>query len=74
MKHDTPATPSGSPARQIAFYFGAIANTTDWEHASWQALSIRLQASGTPISDLTLHQVHAAITDTVRAAYNGGAQ
>jgi hypothetical protein len=73
MKHETQATPGSSPARQIAFYFGAIADTTDWEHSDWQALSIRLQASGTPISDLTLHQVHVAIIDTVRAAYSGGA-
>lgn len=73
MKHHTPATPGSSPARQIAFYFGAIADTTDWEHADWQALSIRLQASGTPISDLTLHQVHTAIADTVRAARKDGA-
>lgn len=73
MCDNTQATSGSSPARQIAFYFGAIADTTDWEHADWQALSIRLQASGTPISDLTLHQVHAAITDTVRAARKGGA-
>lgn len=73
MKHHTPATSGSSPARQIAFYFGAIADTTDWEHSDWQALSIRLQASGTPISDLTLRQVHAAITDTVRAAHKSRA-
>lgn len=73
MPHRTPATPGSSPARQIATYFGAIADTLDWEHADWQALSIRLQASGTPIADLTLHQVHGAIADTVRAARKGGA-
>jgi hypothetical protein len=71
MRDNTQATPGSSPARQIAFYFGAIADTLDWEHADWQALSIRLQASGTPIASLTLHQVHAAIAATVRVARKG---
>jgi hypothetical protein len=73
MSQHAPATPGNSHARQIAFYFGAIADTTDWEHADWQALSVRLQASGTPIASLTLHQVHVAIAATVRAARKDGA-
>lgn len=72
MRTHTQATPGSSPARQIAFYFGAIADTTDWEHTDWQALTVRLQASGTPIADLTLHQVQTAIADTIRAAREGG--
>jgi hypothetical protein len=73
MRDNTQATPGSSPARQIAFYFGAIADTTDWEHADWQALSVRLQASAKPIASLTLQQVYVAITDTIRAARKDGA-
>jgi hypothetical protein len=73
MRTHTQATPGSSPARQIAFYFGAIADTTDWEHADWQALTARLLASGTPIAGLTLHQVHTAIADTISAARMDGA-
>ncbi|KAF1719785.1 hypothetical protein [Pseudoxanthomonas wuyuanensis] len=73
MKQHTSATPGNSPARHIATYFGAIADTLDWEYTDWQALSARLQASGTPIGQLTLHQVHVAITGTVRSAHKAGA-
>lgn len=73
MRNDTQATSADSPARQIAFYFGAIANTLDWTHDQWLALNARLQVSGAPIGELTLHQVHVVIQATVRGSHKAGA-
>lgn len=64
MSLDTPATSGKNPARQIAVYFGAIADTLDWQQPEWLALNARLQACGTPVRELTLQQVYAAITAT----------
>ena len=61
MRKHAQATPGNSPQRQIATYFGAIADTLEWNHDDWLALSARLQASGTPIGELTLRQVHTCI-------------
>lgn len=72
MRKDTPATPGNSPARQIATYFGAIADTLDWHYTDWQALNARLQSSGTPIGKLTLDQVHTLITDQQRGVRKAG--
>ena len=72
MRKHAQATPGTSPQRQIATYFGAIADTIEWNHEAWLALSARLQASGTPIGDLSLHQVHTCITETARDHGAGG--
>lgn len=67
MSNDTRATPGSSPARQLAFTIGLIADTTDWPHAEYQALTARLLAAGTPVLALTLGQVVDAITTTAAA-------
>lgn len=67
MSLDTRATPGSSPARQLAFTIGLIADTTDWPHADYQALTARLLAAGTPVLALTLGQVVDAITTTTAA-------
>ncbi len=72
MPDSTQATPGDNPARQIATFFGAIADTLDWHYTDWLALDARLQACGTPIAQLTLQQVHDAITGTARAMQGGG--
>lgn len=53
-------------ARQIAFFFGLIADTLDWNHEAWLALSTKLEASGKAPHALALADVQAAI-DAVRA-------
>jgi len=63
MSMDTQGAPA-SAARQIAYYFGLIADTLDWNHADWLALGARLEASGKPVHALTLADVETAVTAT----------
>jgi len=65
MSYDAQEAPANA-ARQIAYYFGLIADTLDWKHEAWLALSAKLQASGKPPHALDLAVVQAAI-DAVRA-------
>jgi len=65
MSLDTQAMPGGSPARQLAFIIGLIADTTEWRHTEYQALTARLLALGMPVLAITLGDVLAAITATV---------
>lgn len=60
MSLDTQVAPS-NPVRAIAAAFGEIANTLDWNHRAWLALMAKLQATGKPVTSLTLAQVVAAI-------------
>jgi len=66
MSIDTQGAPA-SAARQIAHYFGLIADTLDWNHTDWLALAARLEAFGRPVHALTLADVETAVTAT-RAA------
>lgn len=56
-----------SAARQIAHYFGLIADTLDWNHTEWLALAARLEACGKPVHALTLADVEKAVTATREA-------
>lgn len=58
-------------AREIAHYFGQVADTLEWQHGTWLALSVKLAALGKPASSLTLADVSAAIA-AVKA--EGGAR
>ncbi|WP_282296171.1 hypothetical protein [Stenotrophomonas sp. PS02289] len=60
MSHDTLAAPSRFAIR-IAYHFGEIADTLDWDHPRWLALDACLQASGKPAESLTLGDVQRAI-------------
>ncbi|WP_236509324.1 hypothetical protein [Stenotrophomonas sp. PA-6-5C] len=62
MAHDAPSTPGPSSARQISLVFGFIADTLEWPHADYQALIVRLQATGKPALSITLDDVLAAYT------------
>lgn len=65
MTYDAQEAPANA-ARQIAYYFGLIADTLDWNHQAWLALSAKLQAGGKAPHALALADVQAAI-DAVRA-------
>ncbi|MCL1552653.1 hypothetical protein [Xanthomonas nasturtii] len=67
MSYDTQEAPA-SAARQVAHYFGLIANTLEWNHAAWLSLMARLEGTGKAIHALTLTDVAAAIA-VVDAAY-----
>ncbi|WP_251477711.1 hypothetical protein [Stenotrophomonas lactitubi] len=67
MAHDTPSTPGPSSARQISLVFGFIADTLEWSHADYQALIVRLQATGKPALSITLDDVLAAYTAQQKA-------
>jgi len=67
MSHDAPVAPSDSPARQIAFVFGYIADSLEWPHADYQALIARLTILGRSPLSLSLGDVLDAITATVTA-------
>ncbi|OBU53744.1 hypothetical protein [Stenotrophomonas maltophilia] len=67
MSHDTLAAPSRFAVR-IAHHFGDIADTLDWDHSRWLALSVRLDASGKAPDALTLGEVQHAIAATVQEA------
>ncbi|AZR35769.1 hypothetical protein [Xanthomonas vasicola] len=60
MPYDAQEAPANA-ARQIAHYFGLIADTLDWNHTAWLALQAKLQATGKAIHALTLADVAAAI-------------
>ncbi len=66
MPNDAQGAPA-SAARQIAHYFGLIADTLDWNHGDWLALAARLQAHGKPVHALTLADVEAAVAATAHA-------
>lgn len=65
MSYDAQEAPANA-ARQIAHYFGLIADTLDWQQEAWLALNAKLQASGKAPHALALADVQAAI-DAVRA-------
>jgi hypothetical protein len=67
MSHDTQVAPAQA-ARQIAHYFGQIADTTEWNHACWQALFSRLIGAGKAPEALTLGEIQIAI-DQVHVAW-----
>lgn len=67
MSHDTLAAPSRFATR-IAHHFGNIADTLDWDHSRWLALSARLVATGKGPEALTLGEVQHAIAATVQEA------
>ncbi|CEH87661.1 conserved hypothetical protein [Xanthomonas citri pv. citri] len=61
MSYDAQEAPANA-ARQIAHYFGLIADTLDWNHTAWLALQAKLQAMGKAPEALTLADVEAAIS------------
>ncbi len=61
MRKHTRTTPSSNLRTQLADYFGVIAGTQEWNPDAWRALCTRLQASGTPLDELTLRQIHDCI-------------
>ncbi len=63
MTYDAQEAPANA-ARQIAHYFGLIADTLDWNHAAWLGLQAKLQAMGKAPEALTLADVEAAISST----------
>ena len=65
MSHDAQIASSGSPARQLAFIIGLIADTTEWRHTEYQALTARLLALGMPVLAISLGDMLTAITATV---------
>ncbi|UXW17636.1 hypothetical protein IXO493_008615 [Xanthomonas oryzae pv. oryzae] len=67
MSYDAQEAPAAA-ARQIAHYFGLIANTLDWNHTAWLHLTARLEGTGKAIHALTLADVDGAIA-TVDALY-----
>lgn len=60
VSYDAQEAPANA-ARQIAYYFGLIADTLDWKHEAWLALNAKLQASGKAPYALTLADVQAAV-------------
>lgn len=54
--------------RQLAQYFGQIADTTQWEHASWQSLFAQLLCTGKAPADLRLGDVLRAIQQVERVS------
>lgn len=64
MRKHTRTTPDSNPRTQLADYFGAIADTLEGNPDAWQALCARLLASGKPVGDLTLRQIHGCIGET----------
>lgn len=67
MAHDAHPTPGSSPARQISLVFGFIADTLEWPQADYQALIVRLEATGKSPMSLTLADVLAAYTAQQKA-------
>lgn len=67
MSHDTQVAPAQA-ARNLALHFGQIADTTEWNHACWQALFARLLGAGKLPAELTLGEIQHAI-DQVQAAW-----
>jgi len=67
MSHGTLAAPSRF-ATCLAHYFGEVADTLDWDHCRWLALTARLEATGKAPEALTLAEVQHAITATEQEA------
>lgn len=65
MSHDTQVAPAHA-ARQLAHFFGQIADTTEWNHACWQGLFARLLGAGKTPAELTLGEIQNAV-DQVKA-------
>ncbi len=67
MSDDTRVAPSRFSIR-IAYHFGEIADTLDWDHSRWLALDVRLQATSKAPEALTLEEIQHAIAATVQEA------
>lgn len=67
MSHDTQVAPAHA-ARQLAHFFGQIADTTEWNHACWQGLFARLLGAGKTPAELTLGEIQIAV-DQVKARW-----
>lgn len=67
MAHDAPSTPGPSSARQISLVFGFIADTLEWPHVDYQALIVRLEATGKPALSITLDDILSAYTAQQKA-------
>ncbi|HDX0787787.1 TPA: hypothetical protein RNT04_003039 [Stenotrophomonas maltophilia] len=67
MSLDTLAAPSRFATR-IAHHLGEIADTLDWDHSRWLALTARLEATGRAPEALTLDEVQHAIAATIQEA------
>ncbi|MCF3484294.1 hypothetical protein [Stenotrophomonas pavanii] len=67
MSHDTLAAPSRFATR-LAHHLGEIADTLDWNHSRWLALTARLEAAGKAPEALTLGEVEYAIAATIQEA------
>lgn len=63
MSEDTPR-PGHARAPHLAYFFGQIADTTEWHHSAWLALMARLEALGKPARDVTVGEIHDAIQAT----------
>ncbi|AWH45408.1 hypothetical protein [Stenotrophomonas sp. ZAC14A_NAIMI4_1] len=67
MSHDTLAAPSRFAIR-LAHYLGEIADTLDWDHSRWLALTARLEATRKAPEELTMGEVQHAIEATAQEA------
>lgn len=67
MSNDTLAAPSRFATR-IAHHLGEIADTLDWDHSRWLALTARLEVAGKAPEALTLAEVQHAIRATEQEA------
>ncbi|HEL3172936.1 hypothetical protein [Stenotrophomonas maltophilia] len=67
MSLDTLAAPSRFATR-IAHHLGEIADTLDWGHSRWLALTSRLEAIGKAPEELTIGEVTWAIVATEQEA------
>jgi hypothetical protein len=67
MSHDNLAAPSRFAVR-LAHYFGEVADSLDWDHSRWLALTACLEATGKAPEALTLAEMKHAITATEQEA------
>lgn len=58
MRKHAQAAQGSHPSTQLTTYFNAIADTLEWNPDAWRILCDRLRASGTPVGNLTLRQIH----------------
>lgn len=63
----TSLSPSSSFSSRLAWHFGLLSDSLEWEHSNWLALVARLESIGRAPEALTLAEIQHALNMNMHA-------
>lgn len=60
-------SPSPSFSSRLAWHFGCLSDSLEWEHSNWLALVAKLEATGRAPETLTLAEIQQALSTRLQA-------